>query len=103
MLSTLRKLAHLGILLITAVLVLSACSEDKGPPDDEGDLSAQCQSIPRFKESYSICAEQALAGSGLSKVEQNALASCNADIAQPETSSEDLFEVARAVVRSSCL
>ena len=101
--STLRKLAGLGLLLFAVVIVSSACSEDKGPPDDEGDLSAQCLANPAFKESYAVCADHALKGSGLTVSERHALSSCAADKAQPESSSEDLFEVARAVVRSSCL
>jgi len=99
--------ANVGAVLVASLLAMS-CSYDKPTPDDGRDRGVQkiateiaCSSAtaPFFRQ----CAEALLATLELSEKERVALSSCGFEVAHPDTSNEDLFEVARATVKAHCV
>jgi len=104
-----RKFKLLSVLLAVTVSVFTiSCSDDKSPPDDgkDGGLQKLIKSIACSEETAPLfrqCAESLLSASELTQAERVALSSCGFESAVPDSSSEDLFEVARATVKAHCV
>ena len=87
-----------------AVVMATACSDDKSPPDDGKDGKGRSsKTMSSCDARFRICAEEILGTSGLATDERESLAGCEFAKALPRTSSEDLFEVARATIKAHCL
>lgn len=101
------KLLKVAVTLMGALLIVS-CSDDKSPPDDGkgGGIHKVAKVIACSSGTSALfrqCAEALLVSSELSYSERVALSSCGFESAVPDTSSEDLFEVARATIKAHCV
>ncbi|HVK61293.1 MAG TPA: hypothetical protein VM432_07070 [Bdellovibrionales bacterium] len=96
----LKKLSMVAAIL--ALGLTTACSEDKGPPDDGDDMQAKQKAISACDASFSDCALNVLASSGLSVDEVTSLSSCDFDSAKSTSSPSDIFEAAKQAVKASC-
>ncbi len=98
-----------SLLAFASLTVLaSGCSDDKSPPDDGKDgkafaIAQKACASDEEAQAFRRCALGLLGSSGLTSVERQSLASCEFAKAVPESSSEDLFEIARATVKAHCL
>lgn len=94
-------------LLSLFCLGLSACSEDKCPPDDNSAqgsqkaLMATSACLSRADE-FHACALSALEGFALTDNERASLSACGYQQAVPETTALDVFSSALAAVTSHC-
>jgi hypothetical protein len=91
--------------LIVALLFLTACSEEKTPPDDEGSMEmatahadAQKSRTLQFHE----CAINAIETFSLSPLERTRLSSWSFEEFEPELTDLGLFEEAKSQVRDRC-
>jgi hypothetical protein len=102
-------------LAVAAAVAMTACSEDKTPPDDGGGRKAESTKTESTKtestkamacadntDAFSACAENVLQSSGLTTEERISLMSCGFKNAVASTSGEDSFETARLAVAGQC-
>lgn len=94
--------------VVFAIFALTACSEDKSPPDDGIRIhnEAKTANCSVHAAAFRSCALEILAQSQLEPEDQEVLTSCNLAEAsaqvQPKAASVDEFEAARSSVISHC-
>ncbi len=102
-----RAMSRAVVALVSSVLFLGACSEEKSPPDDEGSMSSmnggvQFSGKTTCSSEFHACALSALEAFSLTLREVEHLSSCSFEAAASEVSDLELFEQARSQVRSRC-
>ncbi|MES2965685.1 MAG: hypothetical protein V4760_17520 [Bdellovibrionota bacterium] len=90
------------LLATTVAFTLSACGDKKGgPPDDEGgELSQKASACD--SGTFTECAREVLASTGLLEIEKEELSGCKFDSARSRGTPVDQFEVAKQAVKRTC-